>query len=349
MKFFRATLLVLPVLLLCQCGLGIPQRNALNLVSTENVAPRKLAPSSPEWRAKVMALDPNNVTESDVQNILSKGPAPHVLCLHGGIQGVQQGMVDVSEFLRRMGYPRASLGLPDGTWSMSCYESSKKMTGVVAWYYERDGMRPMLIGHSQGAMAINKILHDLDANPKFSRAKVFNPVSWEFEDRHEIIDPLTGQKRPVVGLSISYATAVGGGGVTRFLPNTYDTLFTLRSVPDSVSEYTGFCKEYDLLGGDFLGYGSVNEYHAKGTAKVRNVWLPAEYSHSWAVYCQHLASQVGTRAWINNYRPAAELPGIPIFTNGENNMNILWAADVWHSVKRNWVLELQTLLKSGRA
>ena len=44
-----------------------------------------------------------------------------------------------------MGYPGASITNPgDGTYTFSCYESSEKIAGVIAWYYEREGLRPMM-------------------------------------------------------------------------------------------------------------------------------------------------------------------------------------------------------------
>ena len=42
--------------------------------------------------------------------------------------------------------------------------------------------------------------------------------------------------------------------------------FRLRRIPDSVEEFTGFCKKNDLLGGDYLGYGPANQSAASGAA-----------------------------------------------------------------------------------
>src|SRR4030095_14170919 len=94
--------------------------------------------------------------------------------------------------------------------------------------------------------------------------------------------------RPVVGLQVSYASAVGAGGLTRILPNQWDMWLDLRKIPNSVDEFTGFCKRMDLLGGDFLGYGSANYYKAMDTAVVRNVWLPTHYHHRAIPDTRHL-------------------------------------------------------------
>jgi hypothetical protein len=65
-----------------------------------------------------------------------------------------------------MGYPAASLTNPsDGTYTFSCYENSEKIAGVMAWYYEKEGLRPMMLGHSQGGMQVVKVLHRLADKP----------------------------------------------------------------------------------------------------------------------------------------------------------------------------------------
>ena len=46
-------------------------------------------------------------------------------------------------------------------------------------------------------------------------------------------------------------------------------------------------------------------YHATGTARVRNVILPASYSHIELPRAAHLARQPGVRAWIDAQTPGA--------------------------------------------
>jgi hypothetical protein len=48
----------------------------------------------------------------------------------------------------------------------------------------------------------------------------------------------------------------------------------LRSVPDSVEDFTGFYMGLDLLGGDLLGFGSANEYEPNGTATSETCACP---------------------------------------------------------------------------
>jgi hypothetical protein len=302
-------------------------------------------PLSREMEDRILALNPEHVTATEVYEVLSNAPAPRVFNIHGGIFPVHRRMISFSEFMVGMGYPRDRIRNPaDGTYTFSCYEPSDIVAGTIAWYYERDGLRPMLVGHSQGAMQSVKVLHKLAGNTA-KRLEVWNPLLWHSEERVEITDPLTGQKRPVVGLQVSYVTGVGGGGLTRFLPNQWDMCFRLRQIPDSTEEFTGFYKHMDLLGGDYLGYGSANEYHSTGTAVVRNIRLPTVYKHGSIPDTEHLLQSEQIKKWINEYDPnnQSELPEFD-----KDGRHVLWAADVWYTVKKHWVLELQRMIQARR-
>jgi len=329
-------------------GCGVYHRHGLDaahLCQVEGTLPTSKAGLSPDLEQKILSLDPTNVTARDVHDVLSRAPAPRVVNIHGGVARVIPRMVSFSEFLIGMGYPAVSLTNPsDGTYSFSCYESSTEIAGVIAWFYEREGLRPMMVGHSQGGIQVVKVLDKLAA--KSSRLHVWNPLTWEEEQRCEIVDPLTGWPQPVAGLRLPYATVVGAGGITRIMPNQWDMTFRLHTIPDSVEEFTGFCKGFDFTGGDFLGYGSINHYKASGSAVVRNVWLPSKYNHGEIPNTKHLLNDPEMVDWINNYRPAKEAvvrPELDVRFDGDSS-NIIWAADVWYSIKKHWVLELQRLI-----
>src|SRR5262249_40175780 len=116
----------------------------------------------PELEKRILALDPENISEKDIAETLSKAPAPQVLNIHGGIYPVYLCMISFSEFLIRMGYPERSILQPqNGSFSYSCYFDAKKIAGAVAWHYEHDAMKPILIGHSQGGIQLMKVLHEL--------------------------------------------------------------------------------------------------------------------------------------------------------------------------------------------
>ena len=76
-----------------------------------------------------------------------------------------------------MGYPERMIRDPgDGDWSHSPYEDSAQQAGEIAWYYEHDGVRPMLIGHSQGGIQAVKMLHEL-AGTFGAELRVCNPLT----------------------------------------------------------------------------------------------------------------------------------------------------------------------------
>jgi hypothetical protein len=219
---------------------------------------------------------------------------------------------------------------------------------MIAWYYEKEGLRPMMVGHSQGGMQVVRILDDFARIPPY-RLEVWNPLTWSSEYRYEITDPLTGKSRPVAGLQLPYVAAMGAGGLTRFLPNQWDMNFALRTIPDSVEEFTGFYKGNDLLGGDMLGYGPMNYFHASGTAKVRNVRLPTKEEHGKMPAAEHLLKSQQIKDWINNYTPIPTPNDVDLDLHFDaDSKHILFAADVWYSVKKHWVLELQRLIRAKR-
>jgi hypothetical protein len=300
----------------------------------------------PSLEEKILAMNPERVTDQEVREVLSRAPAPRIVNIHGGIYPVHLCMVSFSEFLIGMGYPENRIRSPgDGSFSFSCYENSEKIAGVIAWYYEKEGLRPMLIGHSQGGIQAIKVLYEL-AGFFNEKIPVWNPLTGKAEERYSIIDPITGHVQTVVGLQVSYTTAVGSGGFTRFLPNQWVMIDKLRTIPDTTAAFTGFIIGMDLWGGDMLGFGSANRYAPNGKAEVRNVRLPLGYNHVTVPVTAHLVESQETKDWVNNYIPTDE-PELTVKLNGSTS-NIIWAADVWYSVKKHWVLELQRLILAKR-
>jgi hypothetical protein len=344
---------LVPGLLLCAAsllaGCATYDRHGLDPLEAQKVEKRAVVREfnlSPELQDKILALDPTHVSEKNIREVLSQAPAPRLINIHGGIYPVHMRMVSFCEFLMGMGYPGNAITNPgDGTFTFSCYESAEKITGVIAWYYELEAMRPMIIGHSQGGMQAVKVLHLLASH---ERLPVWNPLTWDREHRFEITDPLTGKKCPVGGgLQLSFVASMGAGGLTRALPNQWDMIGSLRDIPDSVVEFTGFYKGMDVLGGDFMGYGSANLFKPLGKAEVRNVQLPTEYSHGKTPDAKHLLKSQQIIDWINNYQPMDQ-PKVDVQFDSDAS-HILFAADVWYSIKKHWVLELQRMIRAKRA
>jgi hypothetical protein len=158
-----------------------------------------------------------------------------------------------------------------------------------------------------------------------------------------IVDPLSGDTRPVVGLRLPYVAALATGKLARVLLGQWEMLAKLREIPDTAEEFTGFAIEWDLLAGLFP---RSDPYLATGSARVRNVILPASYTHIGLPWTRHLAADPVTRAWIEAYLPDgnAELPDAA----GVDTTNLLHAADIWHSVKRHWTIEARRLFGAKR-
>ena len=337
-------------LLLTGCALydrhGLSPARALAIEKKFGLANYSL---TTEVEDKILALDPGHVSAADIKNVLAHASAPRIINIHGGIYPVHRQMISFSRFLVGMGYPEESIRNPgDGTWTFSCYEDMDMVAGMIAWYYEKEGLRPMMIGHSQGGMQVVRIL-DKFADSDTNSLEVWSPLTWQSELRRVITDPLTGQRRPVAGLQLPYVAAMGAGGLTRILPNQWDMNLRLRVIPDSVEEFTGFYKGNDLLGGDLLGYGSLNLFYASGHAAVRNVRLPTAEEHGKTPAALHLLRSRQITTWLNNYIPIPT-PNEDVSVHfDDDSRHILFAADIWYSVKKHWVLELQRLIRARRA
>jgi hypothetical protein len=332
--------LLVAILALTVAGCGLkPLRDADSLPppSKPPVVDRAIAD-------RILAMDPENVTQADVRNVLVKGPTPRIVLMHGGIYPVHLAMESFGKFLVEMGYPEAKMRDPvDGTWSHSPYEDADRLAGIIAWYYEKDGMPPMIIGHSQGGMQAVKILHVLDGDYGAS-VPVWNPITDFPEKRDYIIDPLTGKKQPVVGMRLAYVSAIGAGGAAFILPNQWSLMGKLRTIPDTVEEFVGYSIDVDFWAWTVPGVDASRKFTNGGKAHVRNVTLPAGISHVVAPVSADIPENAAWRAWIEAYSPKsnAEPPaGSPD--------NIGWAADVWWTVKKYWVIEAQRYIRGMRA
>jgi hypothetical protein len=309
-----------------------------------SAAERRFAPASvaPEASVeeRILALDPNHLSAADVRETLSRAAAPRIINLQGSVPIVT--MAPFAEFLIAMGYPEERIRRPgDHALSYSSFVDARELAGTLAWYYEHEGMMPVLIGHSQGGMIVVKVLHEL-AGDFDASVPVWNPIRRTAEARTSIVDPMTGKERPVIGLKVPYAAALATGKLPRLLFGQWSMLSRLREIPDTAREFTGFSLEWDAIAGNF---GSVEPYRAMGSAQVRNVVLPSRASHVTLPQAVELARNPVTRDWIDHYAPgtAAAAPQVAIDTS-----NLLHAADIWYSVKKHWCLEAQRQIRARR-
>lgn len=302
-----------------------------------------LPPASPaldrSLAERVLALSPEAVGEREIAATLAFVPAPRVIALHGSVPLVT--MAPFAEFLAAMGYPRERLRNPaDGGMTYSSYVDGRVLAGTLAWHYEREGAMPILIGHSQGGVATVRALHVL-AGESGPEVRVYDPVRGEAEARTSIVDPFTGEHRPVVGLRVPYAAAIATGKVMRVLLGQWGTIDKVHQVPDSVESFTGFFIDGDPLTGTFGGRIPGGGFRATGRARVDNVLLPASYSHIGAPLVEHLATDAGTREWIDRYDPQRPAPP----PSEGDTRNLLHAARIWAEVKRQWCLAAQRLAR----
>ncbi len=277
----------------------------------------------------IAALDCHHLSPGDIRDVLAHAPAPRIIAISGTF-GVST-MDPFARFLVAMGYPAERIRNPaDGAWSYSSGTSSATLAGMLAWHYERDGMMPLLIGYSGGGMLVLRTLHEL-AGAFSTHVAVVDGTTGETIPRDMIVDPETGFVRPALGLKVPYACALATGKLPRLLLGQWTMLPKLRSVPDTVDEFSGLTLEWDAIAGTFPG---SEPYAATGSAHVRNVTLPAAYFHTDLPRTEHLAANPVTRAWIDAYRPEAPAP-LPADVD---TSNLLHAADIWHSVAKQWCL-----------
>jgi hypothetical protein len=206
---------------------------------------------------------------------------------------------------------------------------------------------PLLIGHSQGGMVVVKVLQDL-AGASGEQLAVWDPVRGKAENRHSIVDPLSGLERPVVGLQVPYAAALATGSLMRVLLGQWDMVARLRNVPDSADEFAGYFIPWDPIAGTGRDATRDDPYRAAGRAQVRNVLLPADYGHITLPLARHLADDPLTRRWIAGFDPRS-MPAVAPVIPGADLHNIVHAADIWFSVKKHWCLEAQRYVRARHA
>jgi hypothetical protein len=293
----------------------------------------------PQEEARILALSPEHISEAEVRDVLARAPAPRIIALQGSLPLVT--MAPFAEFLIAMGYPEERVRNPrNGALSYSSFVDSERLAGTLAWYYEHEGMMPMLIGHSQGGMVVVRVLYDL-AGGFSTEVAVWNPFTDHAEPRTTIVDPLSGRERPVVGLRVPYAAALATGALPRIVLGQWAMLSRLHAIPDSVEEFTAYSLDWDPIAGNF---GHAESYRATGSARVRNVTLPPAAGHTTLPLAKALALDPVTRAWIDDYAPGSStpLPSAP----GVDLANLLHAADIWYSIKKHWCLEAQRLIRA---
>jgi hypothetical protein len=288
----------------------------------------------PAIAARIRQLDCAQVSAADVRKVLAKAPAPRIVLLQGSVPVVT--MDPFARFLVGMGYPADRIRNPrDGAFSYSSFADSARLAGELAFDYEQTGMEPMLIGHSQGGMLAIRTLYEL-AGAFHESLHVVDPRTGDALGRTQIIDPRTGQLRPVIGLHVAYAAALATGWLPRLMLGQWGMLRRIRRIPDTADEFTGFILPHDPVAGNLFG---DTPYESHGRARVRNVVLPDSYHHLTLPRAGHLAADPALSAWIDAWSPGSATPS----PDGDT-ANLVHATDIWYSIKRHWCGQAQGLL-----
>lgn len=266
--------------------------------------------------------------------------APRIVLLQGSLGIVT--MAPFGEFLEGMGYPAAALVDPrTGEMTTDSDLDGRTLAGMLAWQYERDGVRPLIVGHSKGGGVVIDTLRAL-AGVYGNELALVDPRTLEPQARTQFLDPVTGESRRVVDLTLPLASAIATGRLPRILRGQFELASVLRDIPDSAEWFVGFAIPYDPIAGTFAG--DEDPYRATGRAQVRNVVLPATTNHIGVPRAAHLARDPATRAWIDAYHPGAARA----MPEGADTTNLVHAAELWYSIKRAWCGEAQRANGQGQ-
>ena len=106
----------------------------------------------PSLEERVLALDPEHVTDHDVRFTLAAAPTPRIILVHGSVYPAFLAMTSFASFLDGMGYPDAKLRDPqDGAYSQSPYGRRERLAVQIAWYYENDVGCALMIATRRGS------------------------------------------------------------------------------------------------------------------------------------------------------------------------------------------------------
>ncbi len=114
---------------------------------------------------RILALDPERVSEADVRDTLSHGPAPRIILMHGGIYPVHLAMASFGRFLARWATRRRRSATRRTAAGRTARTKAARM--APAWSRgttSTTACRPMIVGHSQGGIQAVKILHELNGS-----------------------------------------------------------------------------------------------------------------------------------------------------------------------------------------
>jgi hypothetical protein len=132
--FDRAVvLLALPLVVLGGCATAPSERTSADVAAFGRVQVAARTQSRQQLDAalekRILALDPERISEADVRTTLTSAPAPRIVLVHGGVVGVYLLMESFAKFLVGMGYPEAKIRNPhDGAYSPASWPGTTSAT-----------------------------------------------------------------------------------------------------------------------------------------------------------------------------------------------------------------------------
>ena len=310
----------------------------------------------PDLARRILALDPERITPEDIARTLSKGPTPWLM----GIAPLPPWAVEflnLIQFFVKSGYPPGRIGDPRiNDYRINWREKPEVIGGMAAWFYENDGMAPILIGWSGGGILVVHVLHTLNGSLDTEKVRMVNARTGKIEERTWFRDFHTGESRPMRELRIPFAAALAAGGLGRYVQSkVWPIVQGLHRIPDTVQEFLGFKAPLDIFGTDMLngsdaGFIEANRFQPMGTARVRSIMTDDSYEHFWVVHCNELLDDPQGTVWIQNYRPdpgygQRDYRSTRAFSFVEGKRN-LFCGELWHGVKKHWALSAQRVART---
>jgi hypothetical protein len=285
---------------------------------------------------RILALNPEQISAAEVRDVLSRATAPRIINLQGSLAWIT--MQPFAEYLVAMGVPEERLRNPaNGTLSYSSFADSERLAGTLAWYYENEGMMPMLIGHSQGGMLAIRCCMSWSALSRIDRRA--EPRHRRIRSPHSITDPSDGRVRPVSASkyplrprSLRANCRVCCWDSGRCSANCGDS--------DSVEEFTGFTILWDPIAGTFPEASPTMRPVPPRCA----MWIAGGHESYRTADAKELATHANTRM----DRPVSTGRTDAAGRGGRRPGNLVVAADIWYSVKKHWCLEAQRVIRQRR-
>ena len=208
--------------------------------------------------------------------------------------------------------------------------------------HERDGVRPIIIGHSKGGGVVIETLRAL-AGVYGDELPLVDPSTLVAEPRTRYADPADRR-----------AAAASSTSSCRSRPRSRRA--ACRACCAASSSWRACCATCRTAprrssASRFPSIRSPGPWRATRTRTARSAARTCATSSSRRGRAtsarrapRHLAADPATRAWIERYRPGAGAP----LPDAHDVANLPMAAELWFAIKRAWCGEAQRAARAGK-